>query len=221
MKTKLKEKMSEYNKIVRKLKNQGYTVINDTIYYIESPTDHPKIVGKIVKDADNYKAVIEDELVIVNKKDFIMPYSFIFNGDNIQEKLQKANEYYINSYKQTLDNSINYPSEYWDKRLPEVKAEAEAGCKIMLWSEWQKQKRESILSKPLKEVSENEYNDMLNVLPPLHYISRNGITMFCMSEMYTETYTKQYAYDSKNDKYYVKYVDVKDRSTWIYNILTA
>ena len=42
-----------------------------------------------------------------------------------------------------------------------------------------------------------------------------------MSEMYTETYTKQYAYDSKNDRYYVKYVDVKDRSTWIDNILSA
>lgn len=221
MKTKLKEKMSEYNKIVRELKNQGYTVINDTIYYIESPTDYPKIVGKIVKDADNYKAVIEDELVIVNKKDFIIPYSFIFNGDNIQEKLQKANEYYINSYKQTLDNSINYPSEYWDKRLSEVKAKAEAGCKIMLWSEWQNEKREKILSKPLKEITEKEYNDMLNVLPPLHYISRNGITMFCMSEMYTETYTNQYAYDSKNNKYYVKYVDVKDRSTWIDKILSA
>lgn len=215
------EKMSNYNQIVRELENQGYTVTNDTIYYIESPTDHPKIVGKIVKDADNYKVVIEDELVIANKKDFIMPYSFIFKGDNIQEKLQKANVHYIEDYKRVLYNSLKYPSKHWDERVPIEKAKAEAGCKIMLWSEWQKQKRESILSKPLKEVTEKEYNDMLNVLPPLHYISRNGITMFCMSEMYTETYTNQYAYDSKNDRYYVKYVDVKDRSTWIDKILSA
>ena len=42
-----------------------------------------------------------------------------------------------------------------------------------------------------------------------------GVEMFCMSEMWTGTYTTQYAHDHRTGKYYSKMVDVTDRDTWI------
>lgn len=205
--------------IIEELKNQGYTIINDMIYYIDLQTNIQKLVGEIVKDNDDYKTIYKDRLVIANKVDYTIPFTLIYNGENIQEELNRANEYYKENYKKILENSKKYSNIYSEEKIQNYKDKAEIGCEIMLYSEFEKFKRDNILSKPLKEITEKEYNEMLNVLPPLHYVTRNGITMFCMSEMYTETYTNQYAYDSKNNKYYTKLVDVKDESTWINNVL--
>ena len=52
-----------------------------------------------------------------------------------------------------------------------------------------------------------------------HCIGVNGVEMFCMSEMYSDTYTTQYAYDHRTGKYYCKMVDSEDTSTWIHTLL--
>lgn len=205
--------------IIEQLKNQGYTIINDMIYYVDLQTNIQKLVGEIVKDNDDYKTIYKDRLVIVNKVDYTIPFTLISYGENIQEELNRANEYYKENYENILEISEKYPNRYSEEEIQKYKDKAEIRCEIMLYSEFEKFKRDNILSEPLKEITENKYNEMLNVLPPLHYITRNGITMFCMCEMYTESYTNQYAYDSKNNKYYTKLVDSKDESTWINNIL--
>ena len=205
--------------IIEQLKNQGYTIINDMIYYVDLQTNIQKLVGEIVKDNDDYTIIFKDRLVIVNKVDYTIPFTLICYGENIQEELNRGNKYYKENYKNVLETSKKYSNIYSEEDIQKYKDKAETRCEIMLYSEFEKFKRDNILSKPLKEITENKYNEMLNVLPPLHYVTRNGITMFCMCEMYTESYTNQYAYDSKNNKYYTKLVDVKDESTWINNIL--
>ncbi|MGL5436016.1 MAG: hypothetical protein ACRDBO_11535, partial [Lachnospiraceae bacterium] len=70
---------------------------------------------------------------------------------------------------------------------------------------------------PLKETTEEQFEEALNVLPPLKWCTIDGIEMFCMSEMYTATYTNQYA--RYEGKYYKKMVDVTDKSTWLNNYL--
>ena len=84
---------------------------------------------------------------------------------------------------------------------------------------FQKIERERILSGKLNRVTEQEYEDALNVLPPLYWCTVNGVEMFCMSEMYSDTYTTQYAYDHRTGKYYCKMVDSEDTSTWIHTLL--
>ena len=70
-----------------------------------------------------------------------------------------------------------------------------------------------------EEITAECFNEMFNILPPLKWCTLDGVEMFCISEMYTETYTNQYAYDKKSGKYYTKMVDICDKSTWINNYL--
>jgi hypothetical protein len=64
-----------------------------------------------------------------------------------------------------------------------------------------------------QEVTKERYWEMLEVLPPMNWGTRNGIESFFMSEFNTGTYTDQYA--QYHDKYYTKGVDYCDSSTWI------
>ncbi|MCI8404288.1 MAG: hypothetical protein HFG29_10780 [Eubacterium sp.] len=45
------------------------------------------------------------------------------------------------------------------------------------------------------------------------------LEVLSMPEMYSGTYTKQYAYDNQSGKYYSKMVDSEDKSTWIHKLL--
>lgn len=60
---------------------------------------------------------------------------------------------------------------------------------------------------------------MLDVLPPILYTRRGAVVSFCMCEMFTGSWSAQYAHDLTSDRYYTKIVDVRDESTWIYNFL--
>ena len=92
---------------------------------------------------------------------------------------------------------------------------------IMTFAEFNALQREKLLSLPLEEIDEVTYNEMFNILPPLCWRTVNNIEMFCMCEMFTDTYTTQYAHDKRTGKFYSKMVDVKDRETWIDNFLCA
>jgi hypothetical protein len=56
------------------------------------------------------------------------------------------------------------------------------------------------LIKPFKEISENEYEYALEVLPPQKWLDVNGVNIFRMSEYTTGNITAHYA--SYNGKYY-------------------
>ena len=147
-------------------------------------------------------------------------YTILNDNANKEDELQKANQYYIDDFQKIKKFAEQYPeSEYWQTRYNSEKAKPQKHCKIMTFTEFEKAEREYLLSKELKQITEDVYYDMLNVLPPIKWTTRQNVEMFCMSEMYTCTYTSQYAHDKTNNKYYSKLVDCTDESTWIHNIL--
>lgn len=94
-----------------------------------------------------------------------------------------------------------------------------ADFRAMTYEQFRVLEREKLLGKPLQEISEDQFYEMLNVLPPIGWTSHKGVEVFCMSEFYTGFYTNQYAHDKATGKYYTKLVDYADRSTWIPEIL--
>lgn len=85
--------------------------------------------------------------------------------------------------------------------------------------EFQAMEKSKLISGEPEEIAADKFNEMLDVLPPLRWCTIDGVEMFCMSEMYTGTYTNQYAHDKSSGKYYTKMVDACDKSTWINNYL--
>lgn len=94
-----------------------------------------------------------------------------------------------------------------------------ADYRVMTFGDFLEFEREKILAKPLTEITADQFEEMLDVLPPLAWTQHKGVEMFCMAEFYTGCYTSQYAHDLSTGKYYTKIVDYSDRSTWICEIL--
>ena len=90
--------------------------------------------------------------------------------------------------------------------------------KVMSYEAYRMAKREKYLSMPLNDIMDEQYYDMLDVLPPLRYGNNEGLQSFFLSEFYDETYTNQYA--SCHEKFYQKLVDITDKSTWIHNFIS-
>lgn len=89
--------------------------------------------------------------------------------------------------------------------------------KVMTFETYMELKRKKYISMPLNEISEERYEEMLDVLPPLKYGRNGGVESFFCSEYYDGTFTNQYA---KHDgKFYQKLADITDPSTWIHNFL--
>ena len=95
--------------------------------------------------------------------------------------------------------------------------ERRAKYELMTFDEFLNRQRAAIMDEPVEETTAEKYEDALCVLPPLHYVTINGVTMFCMGEMLTGTYARQYA--KIGSRFYTAIVDVKDKSTWLHNRL--
>lgn len=111
-------------------------------------------------------------------------------------------------YPQNAENQLRY-----------AKNHDEARFEIMSYEEFKRREREALLKPPMEPVTEEQFNDALDMLPPLYWVTCAGVEEFCMMEMYTGTYTTQYAHVLGTDQYYTKMVDSRDKSTWIHNIL--
>lgn len=141
--------------------------------------------------------------------------------EEVEKEVERAEQSYADDFKRIKEIAENNPSDtYYQDRL-KAETKLKRNCVVMTLTDYLKAEREHILSKELKEITEEEYQEMLNVLPPLYWTTIDSVEMFCMCEMLTGTYTSQYAHDRRTDKYYVKTVDCKDKSTWINNILRA
>lgn len=141
-------------------------------------------------------------------------YDFLQDGETEEELLNRANEYKQRDIDTWSKNCKEYPCEQFEQYL---KVALNKEYRVMSWNEFEQLQRNSYINQPLKETTEECFEDALNVLPPLKWCTIDGVEMFCMSEMYTGTYTSQYA--KYNGKYYIKMVDVTDKSTWINNYL--
>lgn len=93
-----------------------------------------------------------------------------------------------------------------------------AKFELMTFDEFLSRQRAAIMDEPVEETTAEKYEDALCVLPPLHYVTINGVTMFCMGEMLTGTYARQYA--KIGNRFYTAIVDTKDKSTWLHNRLS-
>lgn len=155
------------------------------------------------------------DLVIVNiGRKTPMIWTFI---DTMEEAPAKIAEYEERDRKDLVlfaEYAEKYDRDYWTARIEEVKKYRYAA---MTFDEYRETERKALTFQPIEEITEERFEDMLNVLPPLYWGTYNGISQFCMSEMWTGTYTTQYA--RVNGRYFCTMVDITDRSTWIHNRL--
>lgn len=157
-----------------------------------------------------------NELVVVNVHgDYTSIWTFC-DAENALEEIARAQKDTERSILLCENNLKNYPgqADYWEKRIAEYKA---AKYEVMTFGEFLDRQKKSMISGGVTETTEENYYEMLNVLPPLKWCTIDGVEMFCMSEMYTGTYTNQYARIDK--KFYTAMVDITDQSTWIHNRL--
>lgn len=154
------------------------------------------------------------DILAVNIKTYSV-FDFLHDGETGEQLLQRANISKEKEIENWTENCRNVPDEESFKSY--LKAAQETEYRIMTWEEFQEGEKKHLLSDSLEEVTEETWEEMLCVLPPYKWCTIDGIEMFCMSEMYTGTYTMQYA--KYNGKYYCKMVDSADQSTWIHNLL--
>ena len=146
-------------------------------------------------------------------------YDFLGDGESEQELLQRAynsNARNMAHYEAIIaENPESNSDGFFTKQLENAKKRE---YKVVTWNEYEALKRKRYIdNREIKEVTEEQFNDALDVLPPLKWCTIDGIEMFCISEMTDGTYTSQYAHDKHNGKYYCATVDVMDKSTWINN----
>lgn len=144
-------------------------------------------------------------------------YSFSDNMEKTEKKLQDALTRQEKDIQTWTNHVENYPDA--DKFKNYLTQAQNKKYKIMTYDEYLQLEKDYWTNKPLKEITEDEFHEMLNVLPPIKWTTKNNIEMFCMSEMTTGTYTSQYLHDRSTNKFYHKTVDILDQSTWGYNYL--
>lgn len=148
-----------------------------------------------------------------------IPSSYTFcSWEKAEENRQQAENQRLQSIENYTRFITEHPenAEYWKNCLEREKI---GKFEIMTWEEFHKREREAILADPMVEITAEQFNDALDILPPLRWVKKGGIEMFCCREMWSDTYTTQYAHDHRHGKYYSKMVDVCDPSTWIDKIL--
>ena len=144
-------------------------------------------------------------------------YSFSNSIEGAKEKLQQALDQQIKSINTWSGHCEKYPdTESFKNYLTEAQNKK---YEIMTYKEYEQLEKDYYLNKPLTEITEDEFHEMLNVLPPLKWCTKNNIEMFCMSEMLTGSFTSQYLHDRDNNKFYHKTVDILDSTTWGYNFI--
>ena len=145
----------------------------------------------------------------------------IYNFSNSQIKAEETLIKAIESNKEDIETWSNHCKNYPDTEQFKIylKQAQDKKYEIMTYEEFVQLERKHFLDEPLKEIDEERFEDMLNVLPPIKWCTIDGIEMFCMSEMLTGFYTSQYMHDKGRNKYYHKIVDVTDKETWGHNFI--
>lgn len=154
---------------------------------------------------------------IVNVSSHVPQIHTYCQPEEAEEAKKKAEAYARECAARCRQNAALYPQ--CAGQLQSAEEYDRARYEIMTWEQFSKLEREALLGDPIQRVTEEDFNDALDVLPPLRWETHNGVNEFCMSEMWTGTYTTQYAHVLGTDEYYCKMVDCRDRSTWIHNIL--
>lgn len=159
----------------------------------------------------------ENYFVIVDKNG---RYSSIYTYEKTREKAEESCAEAQRKNAQELVLFAEYAEryekdkEYW---LNRIERERNVEYVVTTLKEFYRIQREKALALPVREVTEEDWDYALNVLPPEKWCRINGVEMFCMSEFDYGVYTSQYA--RAGGKYYTATVDYFDQSTWIHNRL--
>ncbi len=141
--------------------------------------------------------------------------------EEVDANIKRAQEFYANDVETYKHHLIDCPnmSDHWQKQLEVCEAVLKSGFEAITWKEYVKRQREKWLSKEPKEITREDYDEALNVLPPKKWIQNERYSMFFIGECTTMTYYGQYLYDKKTGKYYTALTDICDRSTWLDKML--
>lgn len=175
---------------ILKLEEKGYNVVinacNIPIIYYENYR-----IGYI---DNSLSTVYEDDLTIIGLTD-----------KGIYLRLETTIPVYMENIKSMLEKWKNYDYILDVKAIPTKLYNAK--------------RREYYLNQKPKEILFLVYNIYTEEEKCIKYVKRNGIEMRCYIfdeyEYENTSLVSQFAYDTKNKKYYEKYVDLKDESTWI------
>lgn len=146
-----------------------------------------------------------------------LTYDFLWDGETKEQLLQRANDSKTRDIASWTRNVEQYPDVEDFRNY--LKSAQEKEYKVMTWKEFKQFQKSFLFDDELTEITAEVFEDILGVLSPLYWTEYNDIEMFCISEMYTGTYTNQYAHDKRTNKYYTKMVDSADKSTWICELL--
>lgn len=159
------------------------------------------------------------ERVVFNNKT-LQSFDFLKDNESDEGAIARAVAFYTEELNRLKDLAQTFPdNDYWQGRVTETQAKLDAGFSVLPFEVYLNKKNKSYTDRPIKEITEQEYNDALDILPPLLWCTIDGVTMFCMSEMYDGSITSQYARDKQTGKYYTKLVDIYDKSTWLHKAL--
>ena len=176
--------------IILKMEEKGYNVIinecNIPIIYYENYR-----IGYI---DNSLSTVYEDDLTIIGLTD-----------KGIYLRLETTIPVYMENIKSMLNKWKNHEYILDVKVIP---------AKL-----YNAKRREYYLNQKPKEILFLVYNIYTEEEKCIKYVKRNGIEMRCYIfdeyEYENTSLVSQFAYDTKNKRYYEKYVDLKDESTWI------
>ena len=182
--------------IILKMEEKGYNIIinecNIPIIYYENYR-----IGYI---DNSLSTVYEDDLTIIGLTD-----------KGIYLRLETTIPVYMENIKSMVNKWKNY--EY----ILDVK--------VIPTKLYNAKRREYYLNQKPKEILYLVYNIYTEEEKCIKYVKRNGIEMRCYIfdeyEYENTSLVSQFAYDTKNKKYYEKYVDLKDESTWIDKFLES
>lgn len=160
--------------------------------------------------------MMEKVIVVLNT---VRIFDYMRENETEADAISRAEKFYTEEFEIVTRHYNNYGGDYWKNRVDDVEAVLNKGFSIMSFEECQAMEKLHLTSGQPEEITADKFNEMLDILPPLKWCTIDGIEMFCISEMYTGTYTNQYAHDKSSGKYYTKMVDACDKSTWINNYL--
>lgn len=157
------------------------------------------------------------ELCVVNTHE--MRVWTICTPETAAQELENAERLAAEYIARMEDLNQRYPDHHVFRSM--LDNARNARYSLMTFDEFLALEREKLLGGAPEEIDEETFENQLDVLPPLNWCTIDGVEMFCMSEMYTGSYTAQYAHDRKTGKYWSKMVDALDPETWIHKALNA
>ena len=146
-------------------------------------------------------------------------YDFLKDNESDEGAIARAVAYYTEQLQTLQSHAETFGGDYWHKRVTETQTLLDAGFSVLPFELYIRKKNKRYTDMPMHEITSEEYNEQMDILPPICWCTIAGVTMFCMSEMYDGTITSQYARDNRTGKYYTKLVDIYDKSTWIHSAL--